>query len=101
MITSFSEKIYNTRVAHNLTNFLVSKFENFWTYSLGYTNFLILLSTDFRNCTECFLVDLIIASWCRSHATSANYDVACDRGEYEHQIPQVGSVEIEVPNEVK
>jgi hypothetical protein len=42
----------------------------------------------------------MIASWCRPHDTSVNNDVASDREEKEQQLAQVGSVEIEVPNEV-
>jgi hypothetical protein len=41
----------------------------------------------------------MIASWCIPHDTSVNND-AFDREEKEQQLAQVGSVQIEVPNEV-
>jgi hypothetical protein len=54
----------------------------------------------FHKLAKCFLIDLMIASWCRPHDTFVNNDVAFDREEKEQQLAQVGSVEIEVPNEV-
>jgi hypothetical protein len=42
----------------------------------------------------------MIASLCRLHAPSVNDDVASDLGDQE-QITHNGSVEIELPNEVK